>query len=690
MKIGKMDKLFNPDSIAVIGASGKKEKVGHQILKNLLKYNKTVYPINPLADKILGKKTYSSIKDVENKIDLSIIVVPAGIVPQVLKECGEKQIKYAVIISSGFKEISGKGKKLEKEILEIAKKYKIRLIGPNCFGLINTQNNLNTTFSKDIPLNGSISFITQSGALAVAMIGCDQTKDLSFSKIISLGNKTDLDEIDFLEVLEKDPSTKTILIYLEGLNKNKGLSFFRISKKITKSKPIVILKAGTSEEGKKSIASHTGSLAGSNIAYQTAFEQAGIIQANSIKELLNFGKVFSTQPLPKNNKIAIVTNAGGPGVLAVDACSKEKLRLVKPCSKLKQVIPPQVALSNQLDIGGDAQHKRYEKVLKLVLKDKQVGSVLVILTPQAVTEIDKTAQLIVKLKNKNKGLVILTSFIGSKSVNSGIKILEKAGVPNFIEPGEAVHAVAALNKYKRYKQQKETYPKFKINIKKAREIIKNKKSLTQQEIKKLLALYHIPYIKSVSIKNKKELLKLNGLSYPIVLKISHPSILHKTEVGGVVTNIENREELISAFSKTKKVLKKQGIACPNFEIQEMEAGQELIVGSVNDEQFGNLVMFGFGGIYTEVLKDVSFSLAPLSLERTNQMIKKIKTYPVLKGTRNQKPVNLKKVKDILLRVSQMVSDLPIANLDLNPVIANNREVKVVDCKIKIKNKFNKH
>jgi len=669
--------LFKSDSIAVIGASRKKHKVGYQILKNLIKFKK-VYPVNPKAKKILGKRVYPSIKDIKEKIESAVISVPADIVPIVLEECGQKNIKYVIIISAGFKEVGRK--KLEDKIIKIAEKYKIRVVGPNCFGIINTKNHLNTTFSSEKLNKGSISFITQSGALCASILDYAQVENIGFSKIISIGNKSDIDEVWGLKELAKDSQTSTILIYTEGIDN--GLEFFNVAMKV--NKPIIILKAGKTEISKKDIKFHTGSMAGSNEAYEAAFKEAGIIEANTVKEFLDFGKVFSQLPSPKNDGLVILSNAGGPAVLAADACFGKKINLIDIPNKkeLKKILPKQANLNNPMDLIGDARHELYEKSLDIILKNKKVGSVLVILTPQAMTEIDKTAEVIVKLKKKyNKP--ILTCFIGGKRVCSGIKILKRADIPNFFNISDAIKCFSILNKFIENKNKKNTYYKFKINVKKAKKLIKGKNLLGFKDMKRLLDLYKIPYAKSKLITNKKELL-IHSINYPIILKIDKPEILHKTDVGGIILDIKNKKELLNAFEKIKKSLKKNKIDCKDFVIQKMRRGKELIIGVKKDKQFGSLIMFGLGGLYTEVLKDVSFSLIPVSKERADEMIKEVKFYPALKGIRGEGPANINKIKEIILKTSKMVHDLNIKNIDINPLIIDGKNIEVVDCNVKIK------
>lgn len=656
--------LLNPSSVAVIGASNDKTKVGYQILKNLKNFKK-VYPINIKKNKIQGQKAYKSIKDIKNKVELAVIIVPAEFVPQVLQECGEKKVKYAVIISAGFKE-SGK-KDLEKLTKKVAQKYKIRIIGPNCFGIINTKNNLNTTFSNQTIKKGNIALITQSGALCAAILDYAKIRNIGFSKFISLGNKSDIDEVEILKTLAKDKETNTILIYTEGINN--GKEFYNLTKKI--KKPIIIIKAGKTKEAKEAISTHTGSIAGSDIAYKTAFEQANIIEATTIEELLDFGKTFSQVPLPKDNEISIVSNAGGLAVLAADASSKYSINL-KDLSKikpLKKVIPKHTTLHNPLDLIGDAKANLYKKSLNILLK-KSKGA-LVILTPQAMTEIEQTAKEIVKLKKYKKP--ILTSFVGGERIESGIEILEENEIPNFFNPSNAIKTYSKLIQYQ--KKQKHTYSKTKYNKTQARKLIKNKTYLTFQERKKLLEIYKIPYTKAKIIKKRSHL--NHNLKYPLVLKIEDSKILHKTEKKGIIINIQNKKELLEAYNKLKNKTEE-------LLLQEMVEGKELILGMKTDKQFDKLIMFGLGGIYTEVLKDVSFSLTPISKQRAQTMIENLKSYPILKGKRTKEPLNLKKIKETILKLSQMAGDLDIKELDINPLIANKKEVKVVDFKLKLK------
>lgn len=672
-----MKELFEPNSIALIGASREEKKVGYQVLKNLLSYPKKVFPINPYAKEILGRGVYSSIKEIKEKIDLVIFTTPAKLIPSLMKGVGEKRVKYALIISGGFKEGGEEGTKLSQEVLKTARRFNLRIIGPNCLGIINPAQNLNATFAKATPQRGNLSFVSQSGALISSFLDYDQKYHFGFSKIVSLGNCLDLGVTDFLAYLGEDKETKAILIYLEGIWEYKGKEFFETAKKVVKKKPIIVLKAGISEEGKQSITFHTGSLAGANIAYQTAFEQAGIIEVKSIEELLDFARVIASPPLPHKDKITVITNAGGPGVLAADACSQEKLRLARIPSNIKEVLPA-VRVHNPLDMVGDAKSERYGKAIEVVLKDKGSGTLLVILTPQAVTEVEKTAQEIIDLKKKYPEKTILTSFIGGKEVEKGITLLEGSGITNFADPARAIKVISQLSWYHQKRSEKERFPSFKVDLEKAREIIKDQKILGLSQVKELLALYHIPYVKSKMISCEKELRKVaQEFYFPLVLKIAEPSVLHRTELEGVICNLRNEEALLSAYQKLRR--KKIG----RLEVQAMKFGEELIIGSTYDLQFGPLLLFGLGGIHTEIFKDTSFSLPPLSRERAEAMIKKIKAYPLLAGYRGKEGVNLSKVVEVILRISQMVQELPIKNIDLNPLITNKKEAVVVDCKIEV-------
>jgi len=692
-----LDFLFNPKSIAVIGASRKKGKVGRSILENIIfyGYKGKVYPVNPKAKRILGLRCYSSVKEVKDPIDLAIIVIPAKVVPLVLKECGQKRIPGVIIISAGFKEIGGEGVKLEKKVSKIAEKYNIKLLGPNCLGIMNVDIGLNASFGQSLPKKGNISLISQSGAMVAAITDWADTVNLGFSKIVSMGNKAGIKEDELLRYLGKDKNTKVIIMYLENIDN--GQKFVEIAHKVSLEKPIIAIKSGVTERGKMGVSSHTGTLAGEDLAVEAAFKKCGIIRVNTIEDLFDLTRAFAHQPLPNSNKIAILTNAGGPGIMATDALEHTRLKLAKfegrTAEILKTRLPNAADIRNPVDIVGDALADRYKFALETVIRDKNVAGVIVILTPQTMTQEEETAKVISKISQKYKDKPVITSFMGGKEVLSGIEILDKNHIPNFIYPEKAVKVLDLMWGYKmaRDRIERERKPQRVVLSKKEKEglskIIKNtKRQPSFLDIRKILNAYKILQAKMGIAKSCDEARKIaESIGYPVVLKVASPNLLHKTDVGGIKIDLKSKSEvekscyeILNSVRKNKPRIKIDGIL-----VQEMiKGGREVILGMKRDPQFGPLLMFGLGGIYVEVLKDVSFGLVPLSRREAQEMIREIRTFKILKGVRGQKPVDIKAIENCLLNLSNLSLDFPkIKEIDINPLIVKEKGAVAVDARI---------
>jgi len=686
--------VFDAKSIAIVGASREGNKVGHKILKNLISsYSGSIYPINPNASEILGIACYPNVKDIPNSVDMAVIAVPSKIVPSVLEDCGVKNVKTAVIISSGFKETGIEGAKLEKQCINIAKKYNMQIVGPNCFGVIDTDSGINTTFASQSPLKGNIGFMSQSGALCAAILDWASTEKVGFSKFISLGNKADLSENDFLQILYDDPNTKVILIYIEGLKDGQG--FIKLTRRITKEKPVVVLKAGRTESGARAVASHTGTLAGSDNAYDAIFKQSGIIRVDSSEELFDYAMAFSYQPLPKGNRVAIITNAGGPGIIATDACEKKGLRLAsfkrKTIDSLKENLPSAANIYNPVDVLGDATHERFASTLESLMNDSNVDSVLVLLTPQAMTDPIAVANTIAEISSKYKKPV-LCSFMGGSAVVPGIDVLKENNIPNYSYPERAASSLMSMVIQKRITEQEYPNPKiFDVDKETVKKIFSSARSENRVnlglEALDVLKAYGIPISKSIIVSNPKDAAKAaDEIGYPVALKVVSPDILHKSDIGAVITNVK-RDNIIKSYNqiinKTLKFMPKARIL--GVLVQEMVPdGVEIILGSTKDPQIGHLVMFGLGGIYVEILKDVSFGLAPLNEKIAESMISNIKAYSLLKGVRGEKPYDIDSISDSLLRVSQLVTDFPeIVEIDINPlkVFEKGKRCKAIDVRM---------
>jgi acetyltransferase len=680
-----LEEFFTPKSVAVIGASTSPEKLGYAVLENLVNggYVKVgkIYPINPKADEILGQKAYPSVLDVPDDIDLAVIVIPYPYVPAVLKDCGKKNIAGVVVISAGFREAGMEGLERELELVEIANEYKFRLIGPNCLGIIDTFTPINASFSAGTPPQGPMAFMSQSGALGTAILDWAQAGRLGLAKFVSLGNKADVSEIDLLKAWANDEDTNVILMYSEGLPN--GQEFIKVAREVTKTKPVVAIKSGVTKSGSRAVSSHTGSLAGSEQAYQAAFQQAGVLRANDMASMFDMALALGYQPLLKNDRIVIVTNAGGPGILATDALERSGMNLarlkVETIQALEQYLPDAASAANPVDVLGDARADRYRFALESVSKDPNVDGIMVVLTPQAMTEIEDTARAVGELSQEIEK-PILACFMGEAKVEPGIKVLREYDVPNFSFPESASLAFQAMSQYRNIKERKDpVYESFEVDNQAVKEVLERAKkdgryAIGDSEAWDILKAYGLSIPKSVLAKTPQEAIDIAGeIGYPVVLKIASPDILHKTDVGGVKVGLENPDQLRDAFDlmiyRIERFLPDAQVwGC---QVQEMAppGGLEVLIGMNRDPQFGPLVTFGLGGIYVEALKDVTFRVAPFTRLDAEAMLNEIRSKALLEGVRGKPPVDKEAVVDTLLRMGQLVQEFSeIAEFDINPLI----------------------
>jgi len=694
--MNSLDMFFKPNSVAIIGASSEEKKLGHAVLKNVIDggYTGNIYPINPNADSILGYKCFKSVLDIPGDVDLAVFVIPSKFVNPVMRECAQKGVKGAIVITAGFKETGLEGAKLEKELKEIIKSNNIKLIGPNVLGLIDTHNNLNASFASFMPKRGNIGFISQSGAFATAIMDWAAANDIGFSKFISIGNKADINEVDLLEVLKDDSNTDVILMYLESIDN--GRSFMEVAYKTSKIKPIIVLKSGTTAAGAKAATSHTGSLAGSDQAYTSAFKQCGVIRASTVEDLFDLAIGFAYQPLLNSDNIAIVTNAGGPGIMASDAIENFGLRIANLSNNtietLRINLPPAAAVYNPVDVLGDALADRYEFALRNVLKDESVDGVMVILTPQVYTQAMQTAECIVGAKNPKKP--IFSIFMGGKTIAGAVKYLMENSVPNYSFPERAAFVFRSMHERKIWLSKPEpVYKKFDTKFDLAAKSLRSperskRPSLGDWEVREVFEGYGFNLPKTLLATTSLEASDFaEKLGFPVVMKIASPDILHKTDVGGVKVGLKSKDEVIRAFDDIMISARRY---FPDAEIwgvtiqQMLPPGKDVIIGSVKDPQFGHMIMFGLGGIYVEVLKDVSFRIVPVSEIDAINMIKEIKSFKLLSGTRGEKGVDQNAIVDAILRVSNLVTDFPeIVELDINPLRVFEEGAVAIDMRLTV-------
>ncbi len=674
--------LFSPDSVAVIGASRTPGKLGHAVLKNIVDcgFKGPVYPVNPAAREILGLRCYPDLDSIGERIDLAVIMIPAARVPEAVSDCARRGVKAVVVISAGFRETGHDGLVAEKEMARIASENNMALLGPNCLGLINTRTPLNASFAGAMPLKGNISLMSQSGALCTAILDMSFERKLGFSSFVSLGNKAQLNEVDFLDYWSNDPDTKVVLAYLEGISD--GGKFMKAARTFTRKKPLIAIKAGVTNAGSKAVSSHTGSLAGSERAYEAAFKQAGVIRAESVADLFDMASSLVNQPLPGNDQIAVVTNAGGPGIMATDAIERAGLRLAnlsqETMKRLAAELPGAASVINPVDVLGDALAERYRLALDALIDDRNVGAIIVILTPQIMTQVEETARVVAS-RSEKQAKTILACFMGKPHVEAGIRILNDNRVPNYAIPERAVISLKAMVcQKKRQERPKRRITRITIPRKPIKEVFDGARERGQLEIgetgaQKVLEACGIPTPASRLCRTPDEAVKFaEDIGYPVVLKIASPDILHKTDIGGVKTGVTGSQEVRDSFDllvlRTLRYM-------PDVEIwgclvqKQVEGGTETILGMNRDPQFGPLIMFGLGGIYVEALKDVAFRIAPLSRRDARQMIEEIRSSRLLYGVRGRPRSDIDALEDAILRISQLVTDFPeIVELDINRLV----------------------
>ncbi len=690
-----LDALFNPRSIAVIGASPDPKKVGYAVLHNLQRfsYRGTLYPVNPSAPEILGLRAYPKIGDIKERPDLAVIVIPAKLVPGTLAECAGAGVPAAVIISAGFKEAGAEGTLLEEEVAAVSRERGIRVLGPNCLGIINTANGMNASFAADMLPPGSIGFFSQSGAMGIAIMDWAIGNNIGFSKFVSLGNKADLSETEVIEELAADPATSVILGYLEDVKD--GRRFLEIARKATKAKPVILLKSGGTEAGARAASSHTGALAGSDTAFDAAFKQTGVIRAAGVEELFDAALAFSEGKLPKGNGLLVVTNSGGPGIIAADAAERLKISLPhmtrESITAMAGKLPPNASIFNPVDVIGDATSDRYAAVLGQAAKDPNVDAVLTILTPTAVVDVENTAAAVIRTA-RSTDKPFLASFMGEARVRGGIRMLKEASIPNFPYPEAAVKAFKRLADHQAWRTMPEEAPEaIERDLPTAKRLVdsflsRNLFKVGEDEAASVLGAYGFTFPKKALARTADDAAALaKEIGFPVVMKIASPDILHKTDVGGVKLGVRNAKEVVDAFSEVtvnaRRHLPQAHI--DGVTIAEMvRGGREVILGLTTDRTFGRLLMFGLGGIYVEVLKDVSFRVAPVTRRDAVAMLDEVRTAALLRGARGERPVDVDAVIGSILRLSSLATDFPtLLEMDINPLVVRERGAVALDARM---------
>ncbi|QGN06987.1 CoA-binding protein [Halorhabdus sp. CBA1104] len=692
--MGQLDTLFAPERVAVVGATESDGSVGRAIMENLLDgYVGDVVPINPSSEDVFGLECYDTLTDVDG-IDLAVVVVPPQIVNSVLQDAGEAGIQDVAVITAGFGESGSEGVKREQEMREIATEYDINLVGPNCLGVISTSLGMNATFTEKSAIEGNISFMSQSGAFISAVLDWAGDHNVGFNDIVSLGNKAVLDEGSFIDYWGDDPDTDVILGYLEDIEN--GREFIETAREVTKETPIVAVKSGRTEAGASAAASHTGAIAGSERAYEAGLEQAGVIRANSVQELFDFATILGDQPLPESNNIAIVTNAGGPGVMATDAIGDSSLEMAsftdETLEGLEEAMPEEANIFNPVDVLGDASAETYEQALDIVLDDPNVGSVIVVSSPQSI-DFEALADVMID-KHEEYGVPMAASLMGGETAEKPAEMLGKAGIPSYFDPARGVNSLDALWEYAEIQSHEYVASTdFDVDRERAREILERTKERDTNklgvEAMELLEAYGIPMPDSAIATNKTEAVQAAGeIDGNVVMKIVSPDILHKSDIGGVEVGVPDDEvadtydDLIARARNYQPDATILGVQLQ--EMADLDDGTETIVGINRDPQFGPLVMFGLGGIFVEVLEDATFRVAPVSEPEAEEMIDEIESAPLLRGARGREPVDEAAVVETIQRISQLVTDFPsILELDINPLVATPDGVSAVDIRLTV-------
>jgi acetyltransferase len=704
MSIKTLDKIFRPQRIAIIGVPNDPNSVGGITLKNLVGggFNGVVYPVNPKHEAVLGITCYPDVKSLPKTPDLAVICTSAKLVPQLVKECGEAGILGLIIMSAGFKEIGGEGKKLEEQVKAVMDKYEgMHAIGPNCLGIIVPGLKMNVSFASGMPKKGTVAFISQSGALCTSALDWAYEENIGFSYFVSIGNIMDLGFGDLIDYFGQDPNTKSIVLYVEAIVKAR--SFMTAARAFARKKPIIVYKAGRFPESAAAAASHTGAMASDDAIYDAVFHRAGVARVYDIADIFNFTELMAMRNIPKGPRLAIVTNAGGPGVMATDALIAQGGNLTvladETMKKLNDFLPPFWSHNNPVDVIGDAPPERYATAAQIVLDDPNVDAVIAILTPQAMTNPTGTATEMVKLA-EHTSKPILTVWMGGQSMRDAISIFNKHGIATYETPSQAVTAFRTLASYSKnldmlFETPKDfpvtfTFDREKVHKEFVNKHFKKELILSEDVSKSLIKTYGIPTTEPQVAKSAVEAADIaNRIGYPVVMKIHSPDITHKTDVGGVALNIKDEDGVWNNFKSMTRNIKEK---VPNARIEgvtlqpmvNIKDGIELILGIKKDPTFGTVILAGMGGTGAELFKDVQLGFPPLNERLSRMLIESLKIYPLLKGYRGSEPKNIEKLIEVIIRLSYLAADYPeIKELDINPLIVTAKDVIALDARIVI-------
>ncbi|MFH0917381.1 MAG: acetate--CoA ligase family protein [bacterium] len=671
--------LLYPNTVAVVGASRTPGKVGYEIATNLIdsEFAGDIVPVNPSGGELLGHRVYASLEEYGKPIDMSVIAVPTAAVKGAVIDSLRTGAKAITVVTAGFKEVGEEGARLEREIADLCRSSGARMMGPNCLGLINTHHHMNASFATYMPRQGGISVLSQSGALCTAILDWAASRKMGLATLLSIGNKADLSETDFLAAFADDDKTKVVVGYLESIGS--GDEFIRVAESVAAIKPVVILKAGTTSAGSKAASSHTGALAGADIAYGAAFKRAGVIRADTFESLLDYATALAMQPIPKGDRTAIITNAGGPGAMAADAVELAGMRVASlhptTAYSLRGRLPAAASVGNPIDVLGDADPERYADAFEAAQSDSDVDAIIVILTPQAMTKPAETARAITAKINGEKP--VLASFMGGADVMPGRDELVAANLPDYPSPERAVAALKAMVDYAAWRlRPPRVVTRFPVNRRRVDRIISrqlrtNRLYVGEVKAKEILKAYDFNVPDGRLVSTVEEAVEATPrIGYPLAMKIVSPDIVHKSDMGGVKLHLNSAQEVADAFELMMLRIKRRApeALLEGVYLEHMvPKGREVILGVTRDPQFGPMLMFGLGGIFVEVMKDVTFHLAPVTSDEAMAMLMGTRSYKLLEGVRGQAGINLAAIAEALQRISQLVTDFPqIAELDINP------------------------
>jgi acetyltransferase len=687
--------LFAPTRVAVIGATEREGSVGRALIVNLLEwFEGEVVPVNPETESVLGVDCVDAIGDA-GAVDLAVVAVPATVAVEVTRECGEAGVRNVVVVTAGFGESGSEGAARERELREIASSYDLDLVGPNCLGVLSTPPGLNASFAPGNPLLGSISFMSQSGAFVTAVIDWASDRDLGFKDIVSLGNKAVLDETAFVDHWGDDPGTDVILAYLESIED--GRAFIDRARETVESTPVVAIKSGRTDAGAQAASSHTGAIAGSERAYEAGLDAAGVIRVETVQELFDVAQALADQPLPASDTVAIVTNAGGPGVMTTDAVGDSDLSLAGfeegTIETLRKALPAGANVYNPVDVIGDADAERFGEALDAVLSDPNVGSAIALACPTAVLEYANLAEVVAD-RQAAHGLPVVACLMGGETSQAAAATLRDAGIPNYFDPARAVSSLAALSAYREIRERKFAPPmSFDVDRDRAREVLETVRDRPDNrlgvEAMDLLSAYGIPTPRGEVVTTPEAAHEVAAdIGEAVVMKIVSPDILHKSDIGGVAVGVspgdvkDTYEDLLTRARNYQPDATILGIQVQ--ELVDLDRGTETILGMNRDPQFGPLLLFGLGGIFVEIMEDTSVRLAPVSDPEAREMTREIDSAPLLRGARGRDPVDLDAVVDAIGRLSQLVTDFEaIVELDVNPLVATTEGVQALDVRLTV-------